>query len=108
GPARARISLMKYVGGCTRPCYVHALSDTELEALPGYGRDIAKSRQEAKRLLKEAGVSNLKVSFVNRNVGQPYTAAGIFTIDQWGKIGVEAEHTRRETELFCDGRAGVT
>ena len=82
--AMARISLMKYVGGFTRPGYVHALTDAELEALPGYGRDVAKGREEAKRLLKEAGVGSLKINFLNRNVGQPYTAAGIYAIDPGG------------------------
>ena len=101
-PAMARISLMKYVGGFTRPGYVHALTDAELEALPGYGRDIAKSREEARRLLKEAGVGNLKINFLNRNVGQPYTAAGIYAIDQWSKIGIETEHRQLETKLFFD------
>ena len=104
-PAMARISLMKYVGGFTRPGYLHALSEAELETLPGYGRDIAKSREEAKRLLKEAGVSNLKVNFLNRNVGQPYTAAGIYTIDQWSRIGIETEHKLLETKLFYDALA---
>jgi peptide/nickel transport system substrate-binding protein len=101
-PAMARISLMKYVGGFTRPGYVHALSDAELEVLPGYGRDIAKAREEAKRLLREAGVSDLKINFLNRNVGQPYTAAGIYSIDQWAKIGIQAEHKQLETKLFYD------
>ena len=100
--AMARISLMKYVGGFTRPGYAHALTDAELEALPGYGRDIAKAREEAKRLLQEAGVSNLKINFLNRNVGQPYTAAGIYSIDQWSKIGVQAEHKQLETKLFYE------
>jgi peptide/nickel transport system substrate-binding protein len=101
-PAMARISLMKYVGGFTRPGYEYALTDAELEALPGYGRDIAKAREEAKRLLKEAGVDKLKINFLNRNVGQPYTAAGIYAIDQWNKIGIETEHKLLETKLFYD------
>jgi peptide/nickel transport system substrate-binding protein len=101
-PAMARISLMKYVGGFTRPGYQYALTNAELEALPGYGHDIAKARAEAKRLLAEAGVSNLKIRLLNRNVGQPYTAAGIYAIDQWSKIGIEAEHRQLETKLFFD------
>jgi peptide/nickel transport system substrate-binding protein len=82
-PAMAKISLMKFVGGFTLPGYELALTGAELEALPGYGRDVARSREDAKRPLKETGVSNLKINFLNRNVGQPYTAAGIYTIDQW-------------------------
>ena len=47
-PALARISLMKYVGGFTRPGYEHALSDAELEKLPGLRprhRQIARGGQ---------------------------------------------------------------
>ena len=103
--AMAKISLMKYVGGFTRPGYEHALSAAELEALPGYSRDIDKSREDARRLLKEAGVSHLKINLLNRNVGQPYTAAGIYTINQWSKIGIETEHRQLETKLFFDALA---
>src|SRR5262249_15003985 len=101
----AKISLMKYVGGFTRPGYEHALTAAELEALPGYSRDIDKSREDARRLLKEAGVGHLKINFLNRNVGQPYTAAGIYTINQWSKIGIETEHRQLETKLFFDALA---
>jgi hypothetical protein len=59
-----------------------------------YSRDIDKSREEARRLLKE-----------DRNVGQPYTAAGIYTIDQRSKIGIETEHRQLETKLFFDALA---
>ena len=81
----------------------------ELEKLPGYGRDINKSREEAKKLLKEAGVENLKVNFLNRAVGQPYTTAGILLVDQWKRIGVETEHKQLETKLFFEalGQAGL-
>lgn len=103
--AMGKISLMKYVSGYTRPGYEFALSETELEKLPGYWRDINKSRDEAKRLLKEAGVENLKLNFLNRNVGQPYTAGGIYAIDQWKRIGVEAEHRQVETKVFFDSLA---
>jgi peptide/nickel transport system substrate-binding protein len=103
--AMGKISLMKYVGGFTRPGYEFALTDKEIETVPGYWRDITKSREEAKRLLKEAGVSNLKLNFLNRNVGQPYTAGGIYAIDQWKRIGVEADHRQVETKLFFDALA---
>jgi len=63
-PAMAKISLMKFVGGFTRPGYELALTGGELEALPGYCRDVARSREDAKRLLKETGVNNLKINFL--------------------------------------------
>lgn len=100
--ALSKISMLKYVGGALRPGYEYALPPVELEKLPGFARDIEKSRAEAKRLLAEAGVPNLKVKLVNRNVAEPYTPAGIFLIDQWRRIGVEVEHTQLETKLFFD------
>ena len=100
--AMGKISLMKYVGGYTRPGYEYALPNSELEKLPGYARDINKAREDAKKLLKEAGVDNLKINFLNRNVGQPYTAGGIFAVDQWRRIGVETEHKQLETKLYFE------
>ncbi len=104
-PAMAKISLMKYVGGFTRPGYEYGLTDAELEKLPGYSRDANKAREDAKKLLEEAGVKNLKINFLNRSVGQPYTAGGIFAVDQWRRIGVETDHRQVETKLFFDGLA---
>jgi peptide/nickel transport system substrate-binding protein len=103
--AVAKISLLKHVGGFTRPGYTYALSPQELEKLPGYGRDIAKSREEAKKLLKDAGVEGLKVNLLNRAVGQPYTTAGIYTVAQWKSIGVETDHKQLETKLFFEAMA---
>ncbi|MGE0767175.1 MAG: ABC transporter substrate-binding protein [Hyphomicrobiaceae bacterium] len=98
-----KVTLIKGVGGVFRPGSPFALPDSELEKIPGFWRDINKSREEAKRLLKEAGVSNLKVKLLNRTVAQPFTPAGIYAIDQWRRIGVETEHVQLETKLWYDG-----
>jgi peptide/nickel transport system substrate-binding protein len=100
--ALSKISMLKYVSGMLRPGYEYALPPAELEKLPGFSRDINKSREEAKKLLAAAGASNLKIKLVNRNVAEPYTPAGIYLIDQWRRIGVEVEHTQLETKLFFD------
>ncbi len=100
----SKISMLKFVGGFMRPGSAYALPKEELEKLPGYGKDIAKQREEAKRLLKEAGVENLKINFVNRNIAEPYTPAGIYVVDQWKRIGVEAEHKQLETKLYFDAQ----
>jgi peptide/nickel transport system substrate-binding protein len=100
--ALSKISLLKHVGGFTRPGYQFALDPAELEKLPGFGRDIAKAREEAKKLLKDAGVENLKISLLNRAVGQPYTTSGIYVVDQWKRIGIETDHKQLETKLFFD------
>lgn len=101
----SKISVLKFVGGLLRPGYEHARTVEELQQFPGFSKDIEKSRAEAKRLLAEAGVPNLKLKLVNRNVAEPYTPGGIYLIDQWRRIGVEAEHSQLETKLYFDAMA---
>ena len=101
-----KISLIKGVGGVFRPGASWGLSAAELEKLPGFGRDIEKSRGEARRLLKEAGVGSLKLKFINRTIDQPFIPAGIYAVDQWRRIGVEAEHVPVETKLWYAAMEG--
>lgn len=103
--ALSKISMLKHVGGMLRPGFEYALPEEELVKYPGFSRDIEKSRAEARRLLKEAGVPDLKIKLVNRNVAEPYTPGGIYLIDQWRRIGVTAEHSQLETKLFFDAMA---
>jgi len=100
--ALSKISMLKYVSGFLRPGYEFALPPAELEKFPGFARDMEKARADAKKLLADAGVPNLKVKLVNRNVAEPYTPAGIYLIDQWRRIGIEVEHTQLETKLYFD------
>jgi ABC-type transport system substrate-binding protein len=101
-----KISLIKGVGGVFRPGAPWGLPAAELEKLPGFDRDIEKSRAEARRLLKEAGVTNLKLKFINRTIDQPFIPAGIYAVDQWRRIGVEAEHLPVETKLWYAAMEG--
>ena len=98
--ALSRITFVRAVGGFVRPGYELALSESELETIPGYWRDIEKSRTEARRLLKEAGAENLSIKLHSRNVAEPYTPVGIFLIDQWRRIGVTVEHSQLETAPY--------
>src|SRR5437870_4948143 len=97
---------LRDVGALTRPGTEWAMSPAELEKFPGFGRDAEKNRAEAKRLLAEAGYPNgFKVVLKNRNVRIPYIDFGVFTIQEWRKIGIEAEHRPLETaSWFADGR----
>src|SRR5690606_889188 len=104
--ALSKIALVRHVGGVLRPGYELAPSEKELTQYPGFGKDIAKSRAEAKRLLKEAGVPDLKFKLTNRNVAMPYTPVGVFLIDQWRQIGVTAEHEQLETKLYQSALRG--
>ena len=102
GPALSKISILRHVGGVMRPGFDMALPASELEKLPGYGRDIEASRAQARKLLKEAGAENLAFKLLNRNVSEPYTPGGIYTIDQWKRVGVTASHEQLETKLYVD------
>jgi peptide/nickel transport system substrate-binding protein len=106
--ALAKISSLKFVGGFTRTGSEWAMSDDELAKLPGYSRDINRAREEARKLLKEAGVENLKVKLLNRNIAEPYTPAGVYVVDQWRRIGVEVEHQQLETKLYFDAQTQGT
>jgi peptide/nickel transport system substrate-binding protein len=97
---------LKYVGGLMRPGSDWAMTDAELEAFPGFGRDMVKNRAEARRLLADAGYPNgLKIVLKNRNVKLPYQDFAVFLIQEWRKIAVEVEHRPLETATwFADGR----
>lgn len=98
--ALSKIAVVGPVGGVLRPGYELAASNAELETYPGFGKDINKARAEAKKLLADAGVKDLKFKFLNRNVPMPYTPVGVFVVDQWRQIGVTAEHEQPETKAY--------
>jgi len=100
------LASLRDIGGLMRPGTEFARSEAELQLLPGFGRDTDKNRAEAKRLLAEAGYPNgFKVVLKNRNVRVPYIDFGVFAIQEWRKIGIEAEHRPLETAAwYVDGR----
>lgn len=95
-----RSSIMRYVGGYLRPGYDLAAREEDLVKMPGFSREIEASRAEAKRLLAEAGVPNLKVRLINRTIANLFVPAGIYVIDQWRQIGVETEHIAANDSLY--------
>lgn len=109
GAAKAlgRISVLHDVGGAVLPGGKWGASEEELVKLPGFGKDIAANRAEAKRLLKEAGAENLKVTLLDRDI-LPYTTAGIYVIDQWRQIGVQVEHQEVELASYFASLSGAT
>jgi peptide/nickel transport system substrate-binding protein len=96
----SQIAIVKTVGGVVFPGHPLAASQSDLESLAGYGRDIEANRAEARRLLKEAGAENLVIDYNNRDVDQPYKVVGTWLIDQWKQIGVTAKQTVRPTPQF--------
>lgn len=69
----------------------YALTPAQLAARPGFGPDINKARDEARRLLREAGASDLKVTLLAPNTRDPYEAYAILLADNWRRIGVNVE-----------------
>lgn len=87
----SRIALVKTVGGITFPGHPLSPNKAELQTMLGYGTNIKKARAQAKKLLRQAGQSNLQFEFINRNTDQPYKVVGTWMIDQWRRIGVKVK-----------------
>jgi peptide/nickel transport system substrate-binding protein len=106
--ALSQISLMKFPGGLFRPGSQFATPEAELTKLAGFGKNIEAARQEARRLLKEAGVpEGFSFTLKNRNVKEPYEVTGVFVIDQWRQIGLNVTHLPQEGgPYFNDFRQG--
>jgi peptide/nickel transport system substrate-binding protein len=99
--ALSRITLVKDVGGIQVPGTPYATPPEELEKLAGYGKDIAKNRAEAKRLLKEAGVADgFSFTFKNRGIPHPYEPVGIWLISQWKQIGLNVRQEIVEASAY--------
>ncbi|MBM3220076.1 MAG: ABC transporter substrate-binding protein [Candidatus Rokubacteria bacterium] len=95
------LSGLRDVGALMRPGTEWALPQAELEKFPGFGRDAEKNRAEARKLLAEAGYPNgFKTVLTNRNVRLPYQDWAVYVIQEWRKIGVEAENRPVETAAW--------
>src|ERR1700730_16089999 len=93
---RRSASQLKYVGGLLRPGTNLAMSEAELVALPGFSHDIAAARAAAKRLLAEAGVNNLTVNLVVRDIPIPHYAGADLLVASWQEIGVSTTQNRQK------------
>ena len=101
----APLTGLETVGGLLHPDTPWGLSDEELQALPGYGKDHEANLREAKQLLAEAGYPNgFQTVLTNRNVKLPYIDLGVYLISSWKKIGIEAEHKVEESATWSKSR----
>jgi peptide/nickel transport system substrate-binding protein len=99
----SKVAIAKKVGAYAIPGSAMAMSDDELAQLPGYWRDAAKSKDEARRLLKEAGVPDgFKFKLNNRNTDQPYKFVATYVIDQWRQVGLNVEQVVMPTAPFYE------
>jgi len=88
-------TFLKYVGGLMRPGSSMAIPESELVTLPGFSKDIDQSRAEAKRLLAEAGVHDLKLTLLVRDIPMPHYAGADLLVESWREIGVTATEVRK-------------
>ena len=88
-------TFLKYVGGLMRPGANLAMSEAELTALPGFSRDVAAARMEAKRLLDEAGVHQMPVRLLVRDIPIPHYAGADLLATSWKEIGIAVTQDRR-------------
>jgi peptide/nickel transport system substrate-binding protein len=99
--ALSKIAIVKEVGGVQVPGTPFATPPAELEKLAGYGHDIKKNREEAKRLLREAGVPDgFSFTFKNRGIPMPYEPLGVWLIDQWRQIGLNVKQEVVEASAY--------
>jgi len=87
-------TFLKYVGGLMRPGSSMATPEADLVQLPGFSHDVARSRDEARRLLKEAGVRDLHVNLLVRGIPMPHFAAADLLAAGWRTIGVTTVEQR--------------
>ena len=88
----SQIAIVKTVGGIVFPGHpLEAKKDWMKQNIPGYGPDAKANKAKAQQLLKDAGHSDLKLTLWNRAVDQPYKVVGTWMIDQWRKVGINAD-----------------
>jgi len=117
--ALSQIAIVKAVAGVQVPGTPFATPPEELNKLAGYWTDAEKSRAEARKLLREAGVPDgFSFTFSNRGIPMPYEPLGVWLIDQWRKVGLNVEQRVIEaagyygvirsgdTEAFMDFQCG--
>jgi peptide/nickel transport system substrate-binding protein len=93
----AATSFLKFVGGLMRPGSSMATPESELVRIPGFARDIAAARAEARKLLAEAGHAELQLLLTNRDIPIPYGPAADAIIAAWREIGVTARQEKLNT-----------
>jgi peptide/nickel transport system substrate-binding protein len=97
----SKIAIVKEVAGVQVPGTPFATPPQELNKLAGYWTDIEKSRAEARRLLKEAGVpEGFSFTFTNRGIPMPYEPLGVWLIDQWRRVGLNVNQQVIEAAAY--------
>jgi peptide/nickel transport system substrate-binding protein len=93
------------VGGVMMsPPYGHwGLTPAQLETVPGFGKDIERSRAEARKLMEEAGYGPgkpLKTSIFVRASAPNFVAGATLAADQLRSIYIDAQIEVKEYSIF--------
>jgi peptide/nickel transport system substrate-binding protein len=97
----SKIAIVKAVAGVQVPGTPFATPPEELNKLAGYWTDVEKSRAEARKLLKEAGVpEGFQFTFTNRGIPMPYEPLGVWLIDQWRRVGLNVKQEVLEAAAY--------
>jgi peptide/nickel transport system substrate-binding protein len=79
------------------------LTPAQLEAIPGYGKDVEKNRAEARKLMEEAGYgpnNKLKLTFIVRNSAPNFAAGATLAADQLRTIYVEGNIEPKDYSVY--------
>ena len=96
----SKTTLVRQVGGLSRPGSPFSLAEKELATLPGFGKDGEAARAQARKLLQEAGVANLWFTLASRQSETLYGPVGDFLVEQWRRVGVTVLHERHAPQEF--------
>jgi len=99
----SKIALVKSPGGVVFPSHPLAATKSELAKMPSYNPDNETRWGMAKKLLADAGQTDLKFTLHNRAVDQPYKIVGTWMIDQWKKVGLEVDQAVLPSGPWYDG-----
>jgi peptide/nickel transport system substrate-binding protein len=105
-PLLRRSTVAGSIGGLLRPGSAMSRSAAELEEFPGFSRDAASAKADARRLLREAGQENLTFTLTNRAAGEPFATIGVYAVDQWRQIGVAVEQNMLDSGRWHAARFG--
>jgi peptide/nickel transport system substrate-binding protein len=99
--ALSRIAVVRDVAGVQVPGSTFATPFAQLAGLAGYGPDVARSRREARHLLRLGGVPDgFGFVLTNRNIPMPYGYIGTWLVDQWRQVGLSVSQQSLESGLY--------
>jgi peptide/nickel transport system substrate-binding protein len=85
------------------PYGVWGLTPEQLDALPGFGKDVEKNRAEARKLMEEAGYGpnkKLKLTYMARLSSAPALLGASMVADQLRTIYIEGEIEQKEYTIY--------